>query len=65
MGRYRKVGERVTINGTTYRVDMVNPCRARCVPLQKRKVTITDRVFNTTRSFMANKSAINICPIIS
>lgn len=63
-GRYRKVGERVMVGGKAYRVQMVNCCRARCVPLRKNKVTIKDRVFNKTRTFMANGSTINICPIV-
>jgi hypothetical protein len=60
VGRYRKVGERLLIDGKPYRVVMVNPCRARCVPLKKRRVTIKDKVFNTSRTFMANERSLNI-----
>lgn len=62
-GRYRKVGERVMIDGKPYRVEMVNNCRARCVPCRKFKVTIKDKVFKTQRSFMARGRCISIAPI--
>ena len=60
--RYRKVGERVWLDGQQYRIDMVNPCRARCIPVRKVRVTIKDKVWNKKRTFTANGRITNICP---
>ena len=53
MGRYRRIGERVMINGKPYRVEFVNSCRARCMPVGKRVVSYMDSRTGRQVSFRA------------
>jgi len=61
--RYLKVGERIIVGGKRYRVDMVNSCRARCVPLAKENVSYVDTRTGCTVSYRATGKAINIAPV--
>ncbi len=52
-----KAGDVVKHAGSLWRVDYVNPCRARIVPLSKRHVVLADG-----REFDAERGGINISP---
>lgn len=52
-----KSGQVVRYGNELYRVDMVNECRARIVPLSKRHVTLTNG-----REFDAERGGVNISP---
>jgi hypothetical protein len=49
------------LNGEKHRVEMVNDCRARCVPLAKRERVITPLVGEPV-TIQSTGSAINISP---
>lgn len=52
-----QAGQIINYDNALYRVDYVNHCRARIVPLAKRHVTLTDG-----REFDAERAGVNISP---
>jgi hypothetical protein len=52
----------ISLNGVKYVVDMVNSCRARCVPMEKIKVVVKDKLKDKEVSFERSASAISISP---
>lgn len=64
VGRYLKVGERITIGNKPYRVEMVNNCRARCVPTGRKRVSFTHPISGKVYNFKARDGrTVNIAPI--
>lgn len=57
-----QLGMVIEMSGVRYRVDMVNDCRARCVPLDKVKVQVEDKLKGVTKEFERFGSSINISP---
>jgi hypothetical protein len=57
-----RVGMIILTGGERYRVDLVNYSRARCMPLEKRSITIVDKVMLKERTFEKFGGAINISP---
>jgi hypothetical protein len=52
----------IKLSGVEYRVEMVNDCRARCVPLHKVKVTVKDKLKDKEVTFERSAGPINISP---
>lgn len=59
---YLQAGMIIKLGGVEYRVEMVNDCRARCVPLQKIKVTVKDKLRDKEVTFERSAGPVNISP---
>lgn len=57
-----KVGQKVRYMGEVYRVEMVNLCRARLVPLRKQRVKIESKDGAGKRTFQVTGRAIDVAP---
>lgn len=52
----------IELKGIKYRVDMVNACRARCVPMEKVKVVVRDKLKDKEVTFERTAASIDISP---
>lgn len=57
-----QVGQVVRYESRLWRVDYINACRARLVPLARRHVVIKDDDGDEVRSFDAERGGVNIAP---
>jgi hypothetical protein len=56
------VGDVVLLDGGEHMVEMVNDCRARCVPMEKKNVKFTDSKTGDTVGFDRRGNTKSICP---
>jgi hypothetical protein len=57
-----RVGMIVMLQGSEHRVEMVNPSRAHCVPLTKKKVEIKTRFDEAVKTFEKDRPGLDISP---